>query len=81
VKVRGFRVELGEIEALLAQFHGIDMPVVVSKEDARGEKTLVAYFVPAKEPAPTGSDLREFLQERLPDYMLPSSFVKLSRCP
>jgi amino acid adenylation domain-containing protein len=81
VKVRGFRVELGEIEALLAQFHGIDMAVVVPREDARGEKTLVAYFVPAKEPAPTGSELREFLQERLPDYMLPSSFVKLEQMP
>ena len=81
VKVRGFRVELGEIEALLSQFHGIDMAVVVPREDARGEKTLVAYFVPAKEPAPTGSELREFLKERLPDYMLPSSFVKLETMP
>ncbi len=81
VKVRGFRVELGEIEALLAQFHGIDMAVVVPREDGRGEKTLVAYFVPAKEPAPIGSELREFLQERLPDYMLPSSFVKLDKMP
>jgi aspartate racemase len=81
VKVRGFRVELGEIEALLARFHGIDMAVVVPREDARGEKTLVAYFVPAKDPAPTGSELREFLQERLPDYMLPSSFVKLETMP
>ncbi len=81
VKVRGFRVELGEIEALLAQFHGVDMAVVVPREDARGEKTLVAYFVPANEPAPTGGELREFLKERLPDYMLPSSFVKLETMP
>ena len=81
VKIRGFRVELGEIEALLSQFHGIDMAVVVPREDARGEKMLVAYFVPAKEPAPTGSELREFLKERLPDYMLPSSFVKLESMP
>jgi aspartate racemase len=81
VKVRGFRVELGEIEALLSRFHGIDMAVVVPREDARGEKNLVAYFVPAKEPAPTSSELREFLKERLPDYMLPSSFVKLETMP
>jgi len=81
VKVRGFRVELGEIEALLSRFQGIDMAVVVSREDARGEKTLVAYFVPAKEPAPTSGELREFLKERLPDYMLPSSFVKLETMP
>jgi len=81
VKVRGFRVELGEIEALLSQFHGIDMAVVVPREDARGEKALVAYFVPAKEPAPTGTELRDFLKERLPDYMLPSSFVKLETMP
>ncbi len=81
VKVRGFRIELGEIEALLGRFPGIDMAVVTAREDARGEKTLVAYFVPAKEPSPTGSELRGFLQERLPEHMLPSSFVKLETMP
>ena len=81
VKVRGFRVELGEIEALLGRFPGIDMAVVAAREDARGEKGLVAYFVPAKEPSPTGSELRSFLQERLPEHMLPSSFVKLETMP
>lgn len=81
VKVRGFRIELGEIEALLGRFPGIDMAVVAAREDARGEKTLVAYFVPAKEPSPTGSELRGFLQERLPEHMLPSSFVKLETMP
>ncbi|HET6178196.1 MAG TPA: amino acid adenylation domain-containing protein [Candidatus Sulfotelmatobacter sp.] len=81
VKVRGFRVELGEIEALLGQCPGIDMAVVAAREDARGEKALVAYFVPTKEPSPTGNELRSFLQERLPEHMLPSSFVKLDTMP
>jgi aspartate racemase len=81
VKIRGFRVELGEIEALLGRAPGIDMAVVAVREDGRGEKTLVAYFVPAKEPAPTSNELRGFLQDRLPDHMLPSSFVKLDTMP
>ncbi len=81
VKIRGFRVELGEIEALLAQAPGVDMGVVIAREDARGEKSLVAYFVPTHEPAPKSGDLRIFLQERLPEHMIPSSFVKLATMP
>jgi thioesterase domain-containing protein/acyl carrier protein len=81
IKVRGFRVELGEIEALLSQYHGIDMAVVIARDDNRGGKELVAYFVPGNDPAPTAHELRSFLKDRLPDFMLPSAFVKLANMP
>ena len=76
VKVRGFRIELGEVEAALAVQPGIERVVVVARGDA-GEKRLVAYVVGEAEPA----KLREALRERLPDYMVPSGFVRLDALP
>mgnify|MGYP000963431175 CR=1 FL=1 len=82
VKVRGFRIELGEIAAALKEHPALRDAVVVAREDAPGVKRLVAYLVRAAEagPLPAG-ELREFLKQRLPDYMLPAAFVTLERLP
>jgi amino acid adenylation domain-containing protein len=80
VKLRGFRVELDEVEAVLDEHPRIGKAVVVTREDDRGGKRLVAYIVQSDQQLTT-SDLREYLQERLPDYMIPSSFVTLDELP
>ncbi len=81
VKVRGFRIELGEMEAVLAGHPGIAESVVIAREDTPGSKQLVAYFVPARATDLKTSELRGFLKEKLPDYMLPSAFVVLPALP
>jgi len=81
IKIRGFRVELGEIETVLSQHAGVHEPVVVAREDGRGERVLVAYYLAAQQPAPTTSVLRSFLKDKLPEYMLPSAFVVLDAMP
>jgi surfactin family lipopeptide synthetase A len=81
VKVRGYRIELGEIEAALLRHPGIREAVALAREDAGGEKRLVAYVVPSGSPAPTTAELRESLQRTLPEYMVPWSFVTLDRLP
>src|SRR5205823_4424009 len=81
VKVQGYRIELGEIEAALLQHPGVRDAVVVAVGELRGEKRLVAYFVAAREPAPPSGELRAFLQQKLPEYMLPSAFVRLESLP
>jgi amino acid adenylation domain-containing protein/non-ribosomal peptide synthase protein (TIGR01720 family) len=79
VKVRGFRVELGEIEAVLAQHEAVNQAVVAVAEDAPGQKRLVAYVVTRAGVAPTTSELRNFLAAKLPSHMLPSAFVMLEK--
>jgi amino acid adenylation domain-containing protein len=81
VKIRGFRIELGEIEAVLRQHSGINETVVLVREDTPGDKRVVAYFVPTRDAAPTTAELRSFLKEKLPEYMLPSVFVTLKNMP
>jgi amino acid adenylation domain-containing protein len=81
VKLRGFRIELGEIEARLATFSGIQQAAVIAKEDATGDKRLVAYVVPAKGASLRDGALREWLARELPDYMVPSNFVLLEKMP
>ncbi|MFW9264014.1 non-ribosomal peptide synthase/polyketide synthase [Nostoc sp. CALU 546] len=81
IKIRGFRIELGEIEAILSQHSGVRENVVVAREDIPGEKRLVAYFVPELEQTPTTNELRIFLKEKLPQYMVPSAFVSLEFLP
>jgi len=81
VKLRGFRIELGEIEAALVLYPGVRESIALVRDDVPGEKRLVAYLVPARQPGPTGSELRAFLQAKLPDYMVPSAFVALEAIP
>jgi amino acid adenylation domain-containing protein len=81
VKIRGFRVEPAEIEAALAQHPGVREALVALREDAPGEPRLVAYVVAAGDsPAPAAA-LRDWLRERLPDYMVPSAYVPLAALP
>ncbi|HVG08476.1 MAG TPA: amino acid adenylation domain-containing protein [Thermoanaerobaculia bacterium] len=80
VKLRGFRIELGEVEAALARFPGVRECVVVVREDRPGDRRLVGYLVTA-DSLPAQRDLRTFLASRLPDYMVPTSFVTLPALP
>jgi amino acid adenylation domain-containing protein len=81
VKIRGHRIELGEVEAALAQHPGVAGAVALAREDRPGDKRLVAYLVARPDAAPSGGDLRAFLRERLPDYLVPSAFVPLPALP
>jgi len=81
VKIRGFRIELGEIEAALVQQPMVYQTAVVARADGRKSKRLVAYVVPTQDQAPTVSELRLFLKEKLPDYMVPAHFVTLDALP
>jgi amino acid adenylation domain-containing protein len=82
IKIHGFRVELGEVEAVLGQHGGVHQPVVTAREDTPGAgKSLVAYFVAAQQPAPTALALRSFLKDKLPEYMVPAAFVALPMMP
>jgi amino acid adenylation domain-containing protein len=84
VKISGFRIELGEIEVRLNACDGVRDAVVLAREDAPGEKRLVAYWIfdgEASDAAPDAGTLRLRLQERLPDYMVPSAFVRLDAWP
>lgn len=77
VKVRGFRIELGEIETQLMEHPDVREAVAVVREDGRGDKRLVAYATGGL----SGDTLREFLRERLPDYMVPTTIVVLDALP
>jgi aspartate racemase len=85
VKIRGYRVELKEIEAILGAHPGVREIAVVVKENAResgpADKNLVAYVVPSREQTPTGSELRAYLKQKLPPYMVPAAFVLLEAMP
>jgi amino acid adenylation domain-containing protein/non-ribosomal peptide synthase protein (TIGR01720 family) len=81
VKIRGFRIELGEIEAILSQHPAIMQTVVVARSHESGQQQLVAYLVAKPEIQPAIAELREFLGSRLPDYMIPASFVLLPELP
>jgi amino acid adenylation domain-containing protein len=81
VKIRGFRIELREIESVLGQHPGVRETVVLAREDTPGTKRLVAYVVPVKEQACSTRELRNFVKQKLPEYMIPSVFVLLDVLP
>ncbi|MFL9458822.1 phosphopantetheine-binding protein [Tolypothrix bouteillei VB521301_2] len=81
VKIRGFRIELGEIEAVLSQHEHVQSSVVTAREDIPSNKRLVAYIVASPQVTPTLNELRSFLKEKLPDYMVPNTIVLLESLP
>jgi amino acid adenylation domain-containing protein len=82
VKIRGFRIELGEVEAVLSQYPGLEEILVMAREDIPGDQRLVAYIkVANSEQVPNPRELRRFLQDKLPDYMVPAAFVFLDTLP
>jgi amino acid adenylation domain-containing protein/thioester reductase-like protein len=81
VKIRGFRIELEEVESALAQHAAVREVVVMAREDRVGEKPLVAYVVARQELTPTAGELRSYLKEKLPEFMVPSAFVLLEAMP
>jgi len=82
VKIRGHRIELSEIEIALGRHSCVRDAVVMAREDMPGEKRLVAYVIADPEqPVPTVRELRQFVQDRVPDYMVPAVFVTLEAFP
>ncbi|MDZ8024549.1 MAG: amino acid adenylation domain-containing protein [Nostoc sp. DedQUE11] len=87
VKIRGFRIELSEIEAVLSQHPAVNETIVIAGEDVPDDKYLVAYIVPKQERIPMedvqsfASLLRQFLKEKLPEYMVPKAYMVLESLP
>ncbi|MBW4602154.1 MAG: amino acid adenylation domain-containing protein [Calothrix sp. FI2-JRJ7] len=88
VKIRGFRIELGEIEATLSQYPAVQGIAVIATEEELGDRRLIAYIVPNNDERTLSTqhstlinDLRNFLKEKLPEYMIPSAFVVLKALP
>jgi amino acid adenylation domain-containing protein len=81
VKIRGFRIELEEIEAVLRQHPQVQHAVVAGDAEAPDKNRLIAYVVPAQGTDPNVSELRSFLQQTLPDFMMPAAFVTLDALP
>jgi len=79
VKIRGFRIELGEIESRLMKYEAVEEVVAVAREELNGSKYLCAYLVGHRQFRV--SELREYLNRELPDYMVPSYFVQLDKMP
>ena len=81
VKLRGFRIELGEIESVLTKKAGLDAVAVILREDAPGTPRIVAYYVQKGENARSPEAFRELLAEDMPEYMIPSAWVRLDSLP
>jgi amino acid adenylation domain-containing protein len=81
VKIRGFRIEIEEIEEVLKHHPAVREAVAMAREDAPGDKRLVAYVVYDQDSIASSDEMREFLREHLPEYMLPSTFVSLDALP
>lgn len=81
VKIRGFRIELGEIEAAISEYPAVRETVVLAIEDRPDEKRLVAYIVEKQTPIARISELRSYLEHKLPAYMVPTAFVVLEKLP
>ena len=81
VKIRGYRVELGEIESVLSQHASVAQAVVMAREDTPGDQRLVAYLIATDRHSAPPSELRAHLQGKLPDFMIPSTYVTLAAFP
>lgn len=81
VKIRGFRIELGEIESFLNQYPQVRSQAVIACEDEPGNPRLIAYVVPQPGQNLKDGELYQYLQERLPSYMVPNAFVMLDALP
>ena len=84
VKIRGFRIEIGEIEALVSQYPDVKENVVIAQSDPAGDKRLVVYIVPKQESTQDTSlipQIRQFLKQKLPEYIIPAAFVLLDAFP
>jgi amino acid adenylation domain-containing protein len=81
VKVRGYRIEVGEVEAALMEHPAVKLAAVTVREDVPGDKRLVAYLVARPGPAPAADGLRGFLRDRLPEHMTPSAFAVMDELP
>jgi amino acid adenylation domain-containing protein len=81
VKIRGFRIEISEIEVMISQYEHVQDVIVIAKDDPLGNKCLIAYVVAKFDTNITSNQLRSFLKEKLPDYMIPAAFVVLDRLP
>ena len=81
VKIRGYRVETYETELALLRHPTVDQVLVISRESIRADKYLAAYIVLNRSSVPTVSELRIFLRERIPEYMIPSAFIFLESLP
>ena len=81
VKIRGFRIEMGEIETVLRQHPAVCDAAVLAGQDASGAKTLWAYVATESGAKPSWSEIRQFLRERLPEFMLPAACLFLDEMP
>ena len=85
VKIRGYRIELGEIEAALGKHPSVQKCVVIAREDVPGDKRLVGYVIPAAQQGVSANinaaELRSWVKERVPDYMVPVAMVEMERFP
>jgi amino acid adenylation domain-containing protein len=79
--IRGFRIELGEIETVLSEHPAVREAVIAAREDSTGDSRLVGYVVTKSDGAAPAGDFRVYLKEKLPDYMIPSTFVFLPQLP
>jgi aspartate racemase len=81
VKIRGFRIEVGEIENVLNAHISIKQSIVAATENAKGDKILSAYVLPESNQNFSIKEIRNYLKKKLPDYMIPSFFIKLDKLP
>lgn len=81
IKIRGFRIEPAEIVTVLDEHPAVKASVVLAREVEPGDNRLVAYFIPATKAQPTHMELRNFIAARLPEHMVPATFVKLDALP
>jgi acyl-CoA synthetase (AMP-forming)/AMP-acid ligase II len=81
VKIHGHRIELGEIAVVLMQHSCIQEAIVIARTEISGDKRLVAYFVSGNDKSPDAYELRDFIKKKLPSYMIPVAFIRMSSLP